>query len=347
MKTIKDIIIAVLIMIISSCSTIHEFPDENPVDPTIINLNLALLLKLSQQEQIFEVGTKSIGQNHDVRFIIEMYENYRMGDDNEPVLRYVNTYPLTELIFPDIVNTSMRVKASQYKCLIWLDCVDAGNTADKYHITNNFPSVTLVSPYIGNNDYKYSLSGVLDLDLREYRHSKDVVINKEMDIFYTCGKLKIITTDIDKFITKVKSKSPGDVSLDDYKIKFLYQGYVPGGYNLLTGGPNADAATGFGFESTMDMLDNNEVLLGSDVIFSNGVAVYVRLVVEVWDKNNVLIHRTNISPTERGIPIEKGKITIVKGEFLTKDFVPGVGVNPDFEGEDTWYMDDNGNLIKK
>lgn len=352
MKTIKHIIIAVIsLLTINSCDTIHEFPNENPTDPTIINLDLTLLLNTtmaeSQYSTLMSRANASSG-NHDVRFIIEVYKDYNIGNSNAPIKRFVQTYPISGSIFPRQSNSSMTLNASSYKFIIWVDCVNEGDSEDKYYQTDNLPIVKIMPPCIGSNDYKDALCGVVDIDLRSYRDKWNVTIEREIEMSYPGGKFQIITTDLERFVSKTtKSGETRSFDPNDYIVKFVYQGFVPGGYNVLSGAPTGDSETGFSFESSIVQLNNGEALLGSDIIFTNGGPTYVELVIEIYDLDNNLIHRTDISPHLRGIPIEKGKLTTVRGEFLTKDFVPGVGVNPDFDGEDTWYMDDNGNLIKK
>ena len=123
------------------------------------------------------------------------------------------------------------------------------------------------------------------------------------------------------------TKAPG-FNPEDYKIVFYYNSYLPTEYNLLTGKPT-DAKMGMQFSSTLLPLNEDEALIGFDYVIVNGVESSVTLQVALYAPDGEMMSLSN--PVV--VPVVRGKVTTVRGKFLTLATGGGIGIDPGFDGE--------------
>ena len=107
-----------------------------------------------------------------------------------------------------------------------------------------------------------------------------------------------------------------------------YAGYFPSGFNAYTNKPN-DARTGMSFGCSMRPLSDKEAHLASDYIFVNGSESAVKVNLTIRDGEGNLLNEIG----DIDVPIVRGKLTTIRDEFLTRDYAPGIGINPGFDGE--------------
>lgn len=130
------------------------------------------------------------------------------------------------------------------------------------------------------------------------------------------------------------TKSPWDLTKapgfkpEDYKVVFYYTSFLPVEYNVLTQKPT-DAKTGMKFTSSLKPLNEDEALIGFDYVLVNGTESSVSVQVALYDPEGKMLSLSN--PVT--VPIVRGKVTTVRGRFLTLATGSGIGVNPGFEGE--------------
>jgi hypothetical protein len=152
------------------------------------------------------------------------------------------------------------------------------------------------------------------------------------------AKFSFVSTDLQKFIDKEldarnRNASRGDedsrsLDLDDYKVMFYYNGFMPCAYNMFTYKPN-DSKVGVNFESRITVTEKSEALLGFDYVFVNGTEATASIILALFDEDGKEIFTSNPIP----VPIKSARHTIMRGEFLTTDTSGGIGINPDFDGE--------------
>ena len=123
------------------------------------------------------------------------------------------------------------------------------------------------------------------------------------------------------------TKAPG-FNPEDYKIVFYYNSYLPTEYNLITGKPT-DAKMGMMFSSSLQPLNEDEALIGFDYVIVNGVESSVTLQVALYAPDGELMSLSN--PVV--VPVVRGKVTTVRGKFLTLTTGGGIGIDPGFDGE--------------
>ena len=66
-----------------------------------------------------------------------------------------------------------------------------------------------------------------------------------------------------------------------------------------------------------------------DYIFVNGSESAVKVNLTIRDGEGNLLNEIG----DIDVPIVRGKLTTIRDEFLTRDYAPGIGINPGFDGE--------------
>ena len=182
------------------------------------------------------------------------------------------------------------------------------------------------------------------------------------------GKYKFISTDLEKFISRVAKKMQlagklssslndeeafnevmNNINLNKFRVVLRYGFYMPFYFNMFTDKPGdswngadwvADKNLTSGhliYESRMTKELNPdtgkaEMLLGFDYLIVNGTEGLVNNVtVEVYDMDDGEL-------MSRSKPIDvryvRSKLTVIRGEFLTSKASGGVSINPGYDGPD-------------
>lgn len=123
------------------------------------------------------------------------------------------------------------------------------------------------------------------------------------------------------------TKAPG-FDPEAYKVVFYYTSFLPVEYNVLTRKPT-DAKTGMKFSSTLRPLNEDEALIGFDYVLVNSTESSVGVQVALYDPSGKMLSLSNTVT----VPIVRGKVTTVRGRFLTLATGSGIGVDPGFDGE--------------
>lgn len=321
-KAIVYIVGVALLMMSCDCS-ILEYPENGGIDPTKIHVNLTLETDPSLEPYSKDGSDASPDgmQAHDVRWIIEIFRDAIGGDPAERLVIGCDPAPDRK----NTIEAAFDLHAAKYHIVAWMDYVDDGSLEDKYYSIQSLSSVSIPEngDYIGNNDFKDAYAGSQELDLTVYRNQWGTSLNRTVTLERPMAKIEIVTTDLDKLDAQTAA-----TDLSSWEILVEYAGYFPSGFNAYTDKPN-DAREGVSFTGAMSILSAQEARLGSDYVFVNGneSAVYVNLT--VYDGNKNVLNQV------RGIevPIVRGKLTSIRGEFLTKDFNSGIGIDPDFDGD--------------
>jgi len=324
---------------VSYDSTILEFPEHEGVDPTLVHVNLTFEVDPTiEPYTTTQALVKSDGTpTHDVRWMIEIFQD---EIDGEPVERRLLSCD-PDMEGHHVIDASFDLHAAKYHVVAWMDYVDDGSTDDKYYMIPSLSNIGIpeTESYIGDEDYKDTYVGNQELDLTGYREGWNQTVEHTVMLERPMAKIEFITTDIDKLAAewaaqnRMKGTKTNDVLADQidvssWQVKVEYGGYFPSSFNAYTNKPN-DAREGVSFMSTMTPLSSQEARFGSDYIFVNGSesAVSVNLTI-TDDQGKVLNEIQGIQ-----VPIVRGKLTSVRDEFLTRSFTPGIGIDPDFDGE--------------
>ena len=339
MKRLTVILLSLLAVL--SCEKVHQWPEPGKeVDPTIIetSVNISCEIDLDIEKIITKgsaapVYTDEASEKYLRRFLIDIYEEGQSGDN----LVYSNVFT-QEVTDMSNLTFNADLHTHKYKAVIWMDYVFKEDRKDLHYITSNGMSAIRTQPiasYKGSDDFKDAQTVVFPFDLTDqtewFAHvTIDVPLQRPV------AKITFEATDFEEFARK-EGCTEGEIEdfAKNYQIHFIYNGYLPTGFNVLTQKLN-DSQTGYHFDSTPSWIkDTPDARMGFDYVFVNGEQSSVTVSVEIVSKKDgTVVNRTDgiVVPTYRG------KETVVRDKFFTRDYVPGIGINPEFDGEFNVYV---------
>lgn len=322
--------ISVLLLIVTalcSCETILEYPDENAVDPTLVGVTVRLNVKPTDltDEGLFP---RKMEEGYSWRLVLEVY---KFDNSNEPIVRYDEALGFDSEEFT--VERELQLSATKYRVVAWLDYVPVQNYGDYfYQVRETLRSVFKDPNRLGNSDMQDAYYGFIDLDfthLRDQWNTHEVV---ELEMSRPIAKYILIAKDVDSYLRRIKEQervpaaSPEDLAT--FKTEIFYQGYRPYGLDAYTGKLN-DAATGLTYQSCFEVLNDDEAIIASDYPFANGPGSEAVVTVRILDSDGVLVNEvSNVQ-----IPIARGELTVIRMDFLTTDYQPGIVIDPEYDGE--------------
>lgn len=324
---------AVAVMLaLTSCDTVLQYPDEPAVDPTLVSTIIELLTDFTPvTDPLIATYADTRAGNYDVRYQIEIYATSG-SDAGRCVARHV----ATESTLPQAdVSHKARfdLHAGQYDVYAWIDFVPIGTTADYHYITTDLRAVHIADPNVCGLDTKDAFAGKTTLDLSDARYAENFFSKAAATITMErpFGKFKIVTTDVKKFIESYKPNATYSDAVPA-TTKLRYSGYFPCCYNQDTRLAHVEFFR-LGVNHTADVIAESETqaALTYDYVLVCNDNTYVTADIEV---SNAAGERLK---TTRGIriPIQRNKLTIVSGEFLTIDYTDsgGTGIDDGFDGE--------------
>ena len=329
---------AALLFGVAGCDKIHEWPDNNPIDPSIIDTEIKIDVKMDIE--MSQVITRSILSStdtsaYDRRFVIEIYHNEPY--DQSLVERDIITVPVSDF---NTITLKTDLHALNYSVLVWSDYVLKGSSEDLFYHTEDLEHVRILEngQYAGCNMFKDCQIGSEDLDLTSYVDEWFSQVEFKMQLTRPVARIAFWATDINRYIMesgleKEEGLSRAEIA-DRFLVKMIYPVYLPSSINVRSGKLN-DSYTGYSFETGVFYDPQQEpVKLCYDYVFVNGDKSSIMTSLEIYDKvTGQLINATgNIT-----VPTERGKETVVKDRFLTKDYSPGIGIDPGFDGEYNIY----------
>lgn len=339
-KMLLTTILIAAALLFTSCDLIHFWPQNGrETDPTLVDasINISCEIDLDIEKIVTKGAAAPVYTDEDAdkylrRFLVEIYEDNQ--EAGGPVFSNIFTQDVTD-------KGSLTFKADlhtlKYKAIVWMDYILKESGNDLHYITSEGLSAIKVRPnssYEACDDFKDAQSVVYPFDLTSqtdwFAH---IVIG--IPLQRPVAKITFEATDFEEFAKKAGCpQGEYEEFAKDYEIHFTYNGYLPTGFNAVTQKLN-DSQTGYAFDSVPVLLEGTpSAEIGFDYIFVNGEQSSVTISVEIRKKDGTVVNRSdNIV-----IPTFRGKETVVKDKFFTKDYVPGIGINPEFEGEFDVYV---------
>lgn len=315
---------------LSACNTVLEYPDDDveAVDPTLVTLdiNIEISLEAYLEFQLYESPVKSEeSEGIYLRTIIELYDK---EDLSTPMITQTD-YTLYSEIEEYNLDFSADISAKEYTLAVWCDIVDKWGDGDNFFYTGSTLSqVKYLEPYQGNTELKNAFSHVVDIDLTPYQDRWYGTYEFDVELERPQAMFEIISIDLEKFIDERGESLDSDVDYNNYRVEVIYDGYMPYGYNVLTEKPN-EAQQGISYVTNLEILSASEARLAFDQVFVNHTESGVNVSLVVYDELGEVVAEVS----SQTITVNRNMKTVVKGEFLTSDYVPGIGIDPSFDGE--------------
>ena len=239
------------------------------------------------------------------------------------------------------LKLDFSLHAGVYNIYVWQDYVDKVTAADKYYTTDRLDRIHVqdATDYVGSTDLKdaNAVSGVIDLT--EFHDVYFGSKSFEFTLIRPLAKIVFVTTDINKYWYRQQKKisQAAEVTMaTEAEVMELASsmstiirllGYYPTGYNVFTDKPN-DAQMGYSYEAT-PFLCEGQVVLGFDYVFVGTSPTSVTASVVLYAEDGELIN----DAAEIQVPVERNKVTVIMDEFLTRRYTPGIGIDPNYDGE--------------
>lgn len=342
-KVFRNVLLAIMVTL-ASVSCVNQFPT-----PTETGLKLHLVFPGDMpQGPVVDMTTKASSESeYDVRYIIEAYPYNSSGEyeTKNPAARFVFTQPYTgDLSF----STKLEIMEGEYRFYVWVDYVKAGTEENTFYEADAFNYVKVAGSedgkeHTGNSDYRDAFVGHQDVEVIRFGIN-DEPVNATIEMYRPVSKIVLVTTDLEDWKTKItlaemkKAQQSGakpqdkqfEVDFSKYTIRIHYPQWMPNAFNIGADHTAWSAANVY-FDSKLIQLSTNEASLGFDYIFANSDDASVVMAVSVYDEEGTLLSRTNDIMVE----LERGKVTLVKGNFLMEESGGGVSIDPGFDGEFT------------
>lgn len=326
-------VLAALLLLLPLFSCVHEWPEA----PCVRGAKLVVRHELPWQffDYNYKQGTR-VGKAEPVA-VRYIYEVYPEGSTEEPVARY--TQVRTDLSLADF-TTTLELPAGVYDVYVWSDFIDRDTGRSLYYDATSLSAVKVLTPYAGDTDLKDAFQGMFTASVPS-SVDESVSVECEVTLRRPLTAYAFLSTDLEEFIEQETRRTglpvmneSGDVSqspsidFSRYRVRMRYPGYLPVEYSVFRNRPT-DSATGLYYEGNIKVISNEEVLLGFDYFFINGHESSVNVGIDIIDPQG----ETVASAASVTVPVERNRVTIVRGDFLTSKAHGGIGINPDFDGD--------------
>ena len=343
------LVCATLCFSLLSCD-VHQWP-EAPIPNVDVNLSLTFDTDMPILAIIDRMNTyaSTDPEDYDIRYRINAY---RISDNGSVSTKPSQTWTFSH---PDIAaldfHSSIVMAPGKYRLHAWVDYVDNNSLEDKFYFTEEFTGISLLgNKHIGNNDFRDAFIGSTDVEVVEQFELDLPPIEAHIHMGRPLAKFNFISTDLEEFISRVLEARmqqaaangvilpeadlvPSSVNLGEYRIVVRYAGFMPCEFNMFSDAP-VDSRTNVMFDSNITPLSGSEAMLGFDYVFVNGQRSTILISLSVYDKDGVLMSAVpNIE-----VPVERSKLTTIRGHFMTESAQGGVNLKTEFDGDINIYI---------
>lgn len=261
-------------------------------------------------------------QPYNLRGVAEFYQ--KGGTSLVSRVKAVLTSTTTEGNY----TLTAELPQDEYDMTLWVDYTGSGSDEDLWYDTESLQAVTIIAPdqtYAAGSDTREVFYGAATVTAAGTSASVTVATERPQ------AKYTLIADDVERY-RQLMAANPGKyVPLDELSTQIIYEGYLPDGFNAVTGKPNHSSE---GYRCSPAALPavgaaDTEVRIGSDYVFVNGSESAVTVTVLVTDKTGRTVSRV----TGVEVAYKRNMLTTVRGDFLTAGVVtPGININTDWEG---------------
>ncbi|MCD8387843.1 MAG: FimB/Mfa2 family fimbrial subunit [Bacteroidales bacterium] len=336
--------IGVAALMLLECNCVHQFGDDyvepepeppTPDGPTVLRIKLEHETSMPLLAQITNTRARA-EQEYDIRHTINIYPLESKADNRvssrSPIKTLTATYPLLLGLDRTI---EVEIDPGNYNVLVWTDYVPVGTTDDYHYITSDFSEITLSTEreHQGCEQYRDAFKGSY-MPYVPSGETTEITIELERPM----AKFYFIANDLREFadyMAKLDGRSVpepfdsrAEIDTERYQVVFRYAAYMPCVFNIFTDHP-ADSRQGVSFKGQMRLIDTEEMELGFDYVFTNGIDTSVAVAVDIYDTDGTLLARSDAI----NVPLKRSHYTEVRGPFLTSRSNESVAINPEFDGE--------------
>lgn len=261
-------------------------------------------------------------QPYNLRGVAEFYQ--KGGTSLVSRVKAVLTSTTTEGNY----TLTAELPQDEYDMTLWVDYTGSGSDEDLWYDTESLQAVTIIAPdqtYAAGSDTREVFYGTATVTATGTNASVTVATERPQ------AKYTLVANDVERYRQLMEANPEKYVPLDELSTQIIYEGYLPDGFNAVTGKPNHSSE---GYRCSPAALPavgaaDTEVRIGSDYVFVNGSESAATVTVLVTDKTGRTVSR--VAGVE--VAYKRNMLTTVRGDFLTAGVVsPGININTDWEG---------------
>ena len=273
---------------------------------------------------------------YDIRYTIDVF-NSDTRDDSRAERRIIVTLPAGDATSRSLDS---NLQPGEYRLRVWADYVPAGTDDDKFYTTGDLRNISIIpnrdGTHPGNTHYRDAFVGTVTVEVPQdirYASSWDhdsivdrhtrVTLERPQALYY------FMATDLRKFLSGQASDAESAAAyLEACKVRVRYTGYMPWVFNIVTDRP-VDSKLGQEYNAQIQRIDADRAILAFDHVFVGENETSVDVALEIYDPSGTLV--SSVGPVT--VPLNRGRYTLVEGDFLSATSAGGVGIDPHFKGE--------------
>lgn len=315
MKRVSFINTALILISALSSGCIHTYPEGEGINPSKCNVVLELEL-----QQLWE--SRAEYQNN--RRIIVAIENE--GGEIITDKTFVTPRELEDgiLRFPSFFT----LRASKYKIAVWSDEEDPDSPGSYPYDAAALSAIKESFSHGDRCESHYPLSGSRTMDLTGNTFvSSNSNIIVPVTLSHNRARYRLVAEDYDRFMALTGTERSKGVR---YSVEICYDSPIPLVYSLIDDkAMNPAERISFSTPLSGVSADGNGATIASDCLFSPATGMTQLISVRVLDNTGQLV--SDVADIE--VPLERGKITTLKGNFLTNFISGGLRIDSEWNGE--------------
>lgn len=318
------------VWMLSAC--IHTYPDAEAEDPTLVEVKLRLKFP-EDWEKIDHISRNGerLASDPDLRIVVNM-ESERKNVGTYKT--YVERSTMKEGVS---LTLPFRVERQNHTLKIWADYSDSEESGGLCYDIADLSSIKYLHPRGTRKAFDdcFTASALWtpssDGD-EDHSNSPDILLERPT------ARFRLVAQDYTQFIQLHEKEIRRGES---YSIKISYQSPIADGHNLIENRP-VGQLTGRGFSTPLEILTiaGVEVELASDLLFVGKEPSSITIDLTVL--NSALMPVASISGIE--VPLERGKITTVRGKLLTNLLSTGITIDNEWGEEIEITIDNQENI---
>lgn len=327
----------VIVAAVAMMSCIHTYPSpEGGEDPTEIAVELSVRLEADWENFGVTVADEDIFRSKDnnpsTRSAMQESWSVRIitviTDKNGRTSTRTRFFEHEEISEDRIViPLANDLHANIYHIAVWADYLDKVTHEPLGYDTGRFPLANEIVRRGTESERRMCLYGSAEVDLSKYKGSWNVVHRSEITLSPPVTRFRLIAEDYEEFLDFTEEARNHNES---YFITVTYESEVPLSFNITEGYP-MDPEEGCGFTLPFPIINipGLEMAIASDWLFCPSYPVRHTVSLTVYNSAKVAVaHVADIR-----FPVEAGKLTTVRGKFLTNFITGGIHIDNIWGGE--------------
>ncbi len=320
---------------------VHEFPAANEH----VDVRLRISHLLSWTEYDYDIGersksktTRSGDDPWSARYILKVYPK---GKTDVPVATL--TLTRDDLALSDF-TCDLSLGPGEWDIYVWQDFVSP-DVVPPYYETEDFSSITYSTPYRGDTDMRDAFEGFASASVPETTEA-GYVVDVEILMQRPLAKYVFVATDFEAFYNEsvtrfnAPANAPGETpywdmlspaqkadALKGFSVVAKYPWYMPAVYDMFAQKVST-SWTGMYYDAQIRPLNGREAVVAMDYVFINHHESGAQVQLGLRTPSGDLIGLTSTIT----VPLLRGQVTYVRGNFLTSSTGSGLEIDFSFSG---------------